>query len=319
MLVCAAASCSGSFSQSYTVQKGDTLNKIAISCSVPLQHLESANTQFEANFNLIHPGDTVCVPSSCSPSGRKLLHSKQLQSPCSTENLDSFADNTITMGNDQAPCYDLQQASECEVMSGVELEDAIQNPSASSILQGSRHALSMIAQACNVSLSSLQAANKELQNSSSSNSRLMVSKICVPAQCTALLHSIGIAAAADAQSSPNKADEVGLSAMQEEVKTRQALSTLTVQGTTRPSPTLKAPKTQKLLDSGRQTASILPNRKLTGEACHACVALMLTVVEEANAHDALAPLCVSFCVCCGCSVLHHSCRHVLNPGSTFCL
>ena len=74
MLWYAATSCSGLFSQTYTIKTGDTLSKIATSCSVSLQQLEAANTQI-ANFNLIHPGDTVCVPASCGSSGRKLLHS----------------------------------------------------------------------------------------------------------------------------------------------------------------------------------------------------------------------------------------------------
>jgi LysM repeat protein len=60
------ASCDGQ--EIHCVKSGDTLSKISDQYKLDLVKLEAANPQFEDNYDLIYPGDKVCIPESCYPS-----------------------------------------------------------------------------------------------------------------------------------------------------------------------------------------------------------------------------------------------------------
>jgi LysM repeat protein len=51
----------------YTVTKDDTLYEFSLSNGVHLENIMIANPQFAPDFNLLHPGDIVCIPISCFP------------------------------------------------------------------------------------------------------------------------------------------------------------------------------------------------------------------------------------------------------------
>jgi Cu-Zn family superoxide dismutase len=52
----------------HCVKSGDTLSKISKQYKLDLPTLEAANPQFADNFDLIYPGDKVCIPEACYPS-----------------------------------------------------------------------------------------------------------------------------------------------------------------------------------------------------------------------------------------------------------
>ncbi|DBA77883.1 TPA: hypothetical protein ACH3X2_008311 [Trebouxia sp. C0005] len=148
-----ASSCSGQYSQGYTVQPGDFLSKIAASCSLSLLQLESANSQI-TDPNLIHPGDTVCVPSTCS-IGRRLLYSHDLKTAAHS--------STFARQLAESPC------------SG-------QYAKAYSVRQGD--ILNTIASACNVTLPQLEAANTQITEFDMIQPG---NTVCVPPACSKAL------------------------------------------------------------------------------------------------------------------------------------
>jgi LysM repeat protein len=62
----APASCDGQ--QIHCVKSGDTLSKISAQYKLDLPKLVAANTHFADSYDLIYPGDQVCIPESCYPS-----------------------------------------------------------------------------------------------------------------------------------------------------------------------------------------------------------------------------------------------------------
>ncbi|KAL0030570.1 hypothetical protein WJX79_005132 [Trebouxia sp. C0005] len=147
-----ASSCSGQYSQGYTVQPGDFLSKIAASCSLSLLQLESANSQI-TDPNLIHPGDTVCVPSTCS-IGRRLLYSHDLKTAAHS--------STFARQLAESPC------------SG-------QYAKAYSVRQGD--ILNTIASACNkVALAQLNQPSAQLQQTLHQAASALIKAIQAPTQ-----------------------------------------------------------------------------------------------------------------------------------------
>ena len=73
MLCCAEASCSGSFSQTYTAKTGDTQMGIADTCGIAIGLIQEANPQLTI-LNFIPPGDSICLPTTCNLPGRRLLN-----------------------------------------------------------------------------------------------------------------------------------------------------------------------------------------------------------------------------------------------------
>ena len=61
LLIAALCTVSAFAAQTYTVQKGDSLWKIAVRYEVGLSEIIDANPQFQ-NPNLIYPGDAVTIP-----------------------------------------------------------------------------------------------------------------------------------------------------------------------------------------------------------------------------------------------------------------
>jgi LysM repeat protein len=62
----APASCDGQ--EIHCVKSGDTLSKISKQYKLDLPKLKAANPHFADNFDLIYPGDKVCIPEACYPS-----------------------------------------------------------------------------------------------------------------------------------------------------------------------------------------------------------------------------------------------------------
>lgn len=62
MLLCVSVSASG---VTHTVEKGDTLWKIAVRYEVGLSEIKSANTQIK-NYDLIYPGQVINIPTTDS-------------------------------------------------------------------------------------------------------------------------------------------------------------------------------------------------------------------------------------------------------------
>jgi len=66
MPITAIAAAPQSCGPTYTVQPGDTLSGIAVSCGIPLATLEQANPQIQ-DYNLIYPGEQINIPQAVIP------------------------------------------------------------------------------------------------------------------------------------------------------------------------------------------------------------------------------------------------------------
>lgn len=100
-LCIAESPCSGQYAKAYSVRQGDILNTIASACNVTLPQLEAANTQI-TEFDMIQPGNTVCVPPACSKALRIPLSQDTTPPPCSGQFAGSYAIRTGDSLNDIA-------------------------------------------------------------------------------------------------------------------------------------------------------------------------------------------------------------------------
>ncbi|KAL3894784.1 MAG: hypothetical protein SGCHY_005073, partial [Lobulomycetales sp.] len=87
--------CSG---ETVPVIKGDTLSQFSEQNGLDLQKIKNANMQFDADFDLICPGDGVCIPSDCSYPNRAVADETMCESvntvepKCSGMTLSEYAE-----------------------------------------------------------------------------------------------------------------------------------------------------------------------------------------------------------------------------------
>jgi LysM repeat protein len=72
-------SCDGTL---ITVAQNDTLEAFSQLNGVELDSIKAANQQFAPNYDLIYPGEIVCVPSSCYPQRKVLASSEEMEATC---------------------------------------------------------------------------------------------------------------------------------------------------------------------------------------------------------------------------------------------